>query len=436
MVHVALAARSRQCRHLHVHHLQVVANPAGRRFGVQSLFEVLVLSGNPHRAQSGLAVVTAAGCRPQLSVVVLHIDPALRSVVVTPVVATQGDQRRLADRDRIGPQGQCLGDIRSGANATGNDQSHIFDHVHLFERFDRLRQCRQCGDAGVFDEDLLSRRGASLHAVDHHHVGTRLDRQLDVIHDPRGSHLDVDRLLPIGDLSQLLDLDRQVIGPGPVRMPAGRPLVDPLGQSSHARHTRTDLLPQQHPPTTRLGSLAQHDLDRVGRPQIVRIEAVTTRQALVDQGLGRLTLLGRHPAIARRCRCPHRTGRSTQGVLGRRRQRPETHAGNRDRDLQLDRPTGEPGTQHGPRRTLLAVSFEWIARRRSGQEDQVIERRQPPLRSHAADVVEPALSGSTDVGHHVAVERRAGLLRLGAASQTGRWTRQLPVIGGSIVHAT
>ena len=101
--------------------------------------------------------------------------------MVAAIVAAQGDQRRLSDRDRIGPQCQGLGHIGPGADATGDDQVHLLDLVHRLQCLDRLGQCRQGGDAGVLDEDLLSGRGAPLHAVDHHHIGTRLDSQLDVI---------------------------------------------------------------------------------------------------------------------------------------------------------------------------------------------------------------------------------------------------------------
>jgi len=71
----------------------------------------------------------------------------------------------------------------------------------------------------VFDEHVLGGAGAALHPVDDDHVGTRGDRQLDVVDDPGGAELDVDRLLPGRGLAQLLDLDTEVVGADPVRVP-------------------------------------------------------------------------------------------------------------------------------------------------------------------------------------------------------------------------
>src|SRR5207237_9717234 len=52
--------------------------------------------------------------------------------------------------------------------------------------------------------------------------------------------------LPICQLAQLLDLDGQVVGPGPVGVPARGALVDPLRQVAHAGDAGADLLAQQH----------------------------------------------------------------------------------------------------------------------------------------------------------------------------------------------
>ena len=80
----------------------------------------------------------------------------------------------------------------------------------------------------MLDEHVLRRRRAALHAVEHDDVGAGLHRQRRVVIGPRRADLDVDRLLPVGDLAQLLDLDLEIVRAGPVGMPAGRALVDAL----------------------------------------------------------------------------------------------------------------------------------------------------------------------------------------------------------------
>ena len=66
-----------------------------------------------------------------------------------------------------------------------------------------------------------------------------------------------------------------------------------------------DLLAEQHAAAARLGALADHDLDGVGPPQIVRVHAVARGQVLVDQLLSNARA---PPASCRRrrwsSRCP------------------------------------------------------------------------------------------------------------------------------------
>ena len=193
-------------------------------------------------------------------------------------VAAQRDQRRGADRDRVGAQRQRLGDVGAAADAARDDQLHLAVHVELLQRLDRLAHRRQRRDADVLDEHVLRRAGAALHAVDHDHVGAGLDRERDVVAGARRADLDVDRLLPVGDLAQLVDLDREVVGAGPVGVAAGAALVDALRAGAHGGDALGDLLPEQHAAAAGLGALADHDLDRVGAAQVVGIEAVARRQ--------------------------------------------------------------------------------------------------------------------------------------------------------------
>ncbi len=159
-----------------------------------------------------------SGSRAERFVVSRDID-VLALVHVAAAVAAQRDQYALADGYRIGAQCQCLGGIGTRANAARDNQLHHAGHVEIFERIGGLSHCGQRRNAHVLDEGELRGGGAALHAVDDHHVGAGMHGQLHVVEHARGAHLHVDGLFPIGDLAQLADLDGQVIGAGPVRMP-------------------------------------------------------------------------------------------------------------------------------------------------------------------------------------------------------------------------
>jgi hypothetical protein len=96
----------------------------------------------------------------------------------------------------------------------------------------------------MFDEHLLSGRGSSLHSVNDDYIRSCLDRQLDIVAHAGGTKLDVNRKLPVSDFSELGYLDGEVVRTHPVRMAAGRPLINPLGQGSHLGDALADLEPQ------------------------------------------------------------------------------------------------------------------------------------------------------------------------------------------------
>ena len=54
----------------------------------------------------------------------------------------------------------------------------------------------------MFNEHILCLRGAALHAIQHHNIRARFDRQRDVEVGPRTPDFNIDRLFPIGDLAQ------------------------------------------------------------------------------------------------------------------------------------------------------------------------------------------------------------------------------------------
>ena len=165
-------------------------------------------------------------------------------------------------------------------------------------------------------------------------------------------------------------------GPGPVGVAAGAALVDALRQVAHRGDAVGDLLAEQHAAAAGLRALADDDLDRVGPAQVVRVHPVARGQQLVDEHLRVAALLGRHAAVAGRRRGAHLAGAAAERLLGGRRQRAEAHAGDRDRDLQLERLLREARPEHDVRVAALAVALERIARHARAEEQQVVEVRQ------------------------------------------------------------
>ena len=112
--------------------------------------------------------------------------------------------------------------------------------------------------------------------------GPRLGRHAHVVIDAGRAELQLDRDLPIGGLANLLDLEREIVGPEPVGMARGRALVDARRQRAHFRDLIRDLLPHQMTAETDLAALADEELTGIGEPQVIRIEAVARLDALVE----------------------------------------------------------------------------------------------------------------------------------------------------------
>ena len=187
-------------------------------------------------------------------------------------------------------------------------------------------------------------------------------------------------------------------------MAAGRALIDISRQGAHLGDAFGDLLAQQHPAAAGLGTLAQHDLDRVGLAQVVGIHAIARGQKLVDQRLRLPALLRGHAAVARSRAATHLAGTAAQSLLGLRRQRAETHPGDGDRDIEVDGLLGIAHTQHHIRVAALAIALERVARHAGTEKDQVVEMRHAALGAPAADIVDPGAGGALDLVDHIAVE--------------------------------
>ena len=322
-------------------------------------------------------------------------------------VVAHRDQGRDADRDRIGAEGERLRHVCPGPDPAGDDELHLAMHAQLLQRLHRERNRRQGRNADMLDEDILRRGRSTLHAVDDDHIGACLHRELHVVIGARRADLDEDRLLPVRDLAQLADLDLEVVGARPVGVPAGAPLVDPLRQVAHRGDAVGDLVAEEHPPAAGLRALPDDDLDRVRAAEVVRVHPVPRGQELVHERLRALPLLLGHAAVAGRRRSAHLGRRTPERLFRGRRQCAEAHAGNRDRDLQLDRLAREPRAENDVGRALLAVALERVARDARAEQQEIVEVRQPPLRAEAPDVVDALSCSALDLGDHgTVVEER------------------------------
>src|SRR6266446_2109659 len=117
-------------------------------------------------------------------------------------------------------------------------------------------------------------------------------------------------------------------------------------------------------------------------------------------------LLGGHAAVAGRRRRAHRTGAAPERFLRLRRQRPEAHPGNGDRNLQRDRLLGEAGADGHVSRAPLTIAFEWIATDGGPEEKQIVEMRELALCAEPPNVVDAGCRRATDFRDRVVVKGR------------------------------
>ena len=180
-------------------------------------------------------------------------------------------------------------------------------------------------------------------------------------------------------------------------MPRGRALVDPGRQRAHLRDLLGHLLAHQMPAESDLAALADEELARVGEHQVVRVEPVPALDALVVP-LRREVALGRdHAALAgaRRGAGHRRTLRERH--LRLERQRAEAHAGDVDRDVELDRLLREARTEDGLRLALLPVPLDHEPGQRARHEHEVVPVRHLLEHGEAAHAVATELGLDVDV---------------------------------------
>src|SRR5258708_562267 len=224
-VHVCLAARPREHLRLERERVQEVVDALGGLVDPKALAQFRVLRGDADRAAAGVAVVAPPGPDAHPALVVRDSGDLL--------VAVERHQRRMADRHRLGAERQALGDVGAVADAAGHDQVYLVDQPDILERPAGFRDRGHQRDAGLLRRDVRPGPGAALGAVEVDGVGPALGGHPDVVVDPRRAELELDRHLVVGRLADLLDLQRQVVRPQPLRMTRRAAPVDPGGPRAH-----------------------------------------------------------------------------------------------------------------------------------------------------------------------------------------------------------
>jgi hypothetical protein len=204
----------------------------------------------------------------------------------------------VADRDRVGAQCQALGNVAAVADPAGDHEIDLVREPDVLERPARLGNGGQQRDPGLLGGDVGACAGAPFSSVQIDDVGAALGGHSDIVVDARRAELELDGDLVVGRLAGLLDLQREVVGPEPVRMTRRRTLVDPGGQTAHLGDLLRHLLTHQVAAHADLAALADEELDAVGQHQVVGVEAVAALDHLVVP-LGREVALRRdHSPLA------------------------------------------------------------------------------------------------------------------------------------------
>src|SRR5437870_5333751 len=123
-------------------------------------------------------------------------------------------------------------------------------------------------------------------------------RQLHIVIDPAGAHLDKDRDLPVGCFASFFDLDLHVARAQNILTTRWTALIDPNRQISLLRDSVRNFRSQEQSTGAWLSALADGQLDGVRYPHVVNIDPVTRRQNFIDQRLAVLALRLQHSAIA------------------------------------------------------------------------------------------------------------------------------------------
>src|SRR5947208_8833559 len=110
---------------------------------------------------------------------------------------------------------------------------------------------------------MRARAGAAFHTVDIDDVRTAFRRHAHVVVDARRTELQLDRNFVVGRLANFLDLEREIVGPEPVRVTGRRTLVDAGRERAHFGNLIGYLLAHQVTSKSDLAALTDEELDGI-----------------------------------------------------------------------------------------------------------------------------------------------------------------------------
>ncbi len=196
-------------------------------------------------------------------------------------------------------------------------------------------------------------------------------RHAHIVIDAGRTQLELDRDHAAGGFADLEDLEREVVRAQPVWVTGRGALVDTGRQRAHLGDLVGHFLAHQVPAKANLATLTDEELAAIRKHEVIRVEAIARLDALVEP-LGRIpAFIGDHPAFAGAGGGSGHGGTTGQRGLGLVGQGAKAHAGDVDRNIKLQRPSGARA-DHGPGFAFLAIAFDHETGQRSGKKGQVI----------------------------------------------------------------
>ena len=154
-----------------------------------------------------------------------------------------------------------------------------------------------------------------------------------------------------------------------------------------------------------LAALADEELDPVGEHQVMGVEPVARLDALVEPLGGIAPLVGDHAAFARTRRGPRHGGATGERGFCFVGQCAETHAGDIDRNVQIERPGGA-GADNRPGFAFFAITLDDKPGQGSGHEGQIVPVGDFLEQRHAAHAVAAQLGFDVNVVDHMGRENK------------------------------
>src|ERR1700730_1488029 len=180
-------------------------------------------------------------------------------------------------------------------------------------------------------------------------------------------------------------------------MPDGAGLVHAGRQGALLGDDVGTLRAQKHASGAGLGSLPDHDLDCVGRFEMVGVKTVPAGQQLVDEEMRCVSLIEQHAAISGGGRDAQPGGSLPERDFRGLGERAVGHARDGYRAVEDDRLAGVSRPEDRSRLAALAIAFKRNSRERAGYKRQVVEARHSAVGRETLQAVATELSLELDV---------------------------------------